>query len=345
MIQETIKYLENEIAQGHIPGAALAFVEKDNIKTFSLGYSQLIPNKVTNTKDTIYDLASLTKVIATTTLILQCLDKDYFSLDTKVKNILHDFPYQDITVEHLLLHTSGMVADDKRYKETTNKQEMRDFVYSLDTENTPNSKVEYSDFGFITLGFIIEHFLGDLNEAAQEYIFKPLNMNHTLFNPLEKYPEAQYAATEITEHRGVIIGDVHDGKAHIMGGVSGHAGLFSTINDVSLFVQSFLDQKHTVISNTSLSLLKECRTQGLNLRRTLGWFSDEPTTNMGLYYSTSCLFHTGFAGTSIYIDFVRGCGIVLLTNRVHPSRDNQYIFQIRNRVHDLLLKSYGLSTL
>ena len=126
--------------------------------------------------------------------------------------------------------------------------------------------------------------------------------------------------------------------------MSGNAGLFSTCSDLMNFVQMILNEGiykgNTVLSVTSIQLLKKCYTSTLNLRRTLGWFIDEESAPMGDYYSKTCLFHTGFTGTSVYIDFERECGIVFLTNRIHPSRDNENIFQVRNIIHNLLIRSY-----
>lgn len=339
-IKETVDYLNSVIEKGEIPGASLGVINKDGAKHVCMGYAQTYPCKVPLKEEQLYDLASLTKVVSTTTLALKCIEKGLFTLKTRLQEILPDFPHSDVTIEHILTHTSGICADDKKYKKCSSKKEIREFFFSKELSFVPGSKVEYSDFGYVALGFAIEELLGPLNEVAKEWIFAPLGMSHTLYRPTEQFDKEVCVPTELTENRGLIQGVVHDGKANILEGVSGNAGLFSTVTDLSKFVSMILNNGSTVLSKTSINLLKKCYTEKLNLRRTLGWFSNEPSASIGDYYSDIILFHTGFTGTSILIDLERECGIILLTNRIHPSRNNDNIAHIRNTVHNLLLKAY-----
>lgn len=335
------KYIQKCVDEGKIPGATFAYVTKDSFITDYVGYKQLLPSKITLEEGTMYDMASCTKVVCTTTLVLKLIEEGCFNLKTKVKDILPDFPFEEITIEHLLTHTSGMIPDDKNYKKCTCKEDMYAFIDSLPLAYPTGKDLQYSDFGYITLGRIIEYYKGDLEEYAKEIIFKPLGMEHTMFNAKGKGYEKYCVSEEIQDDRGgVIIGEAHDGKAFRMGGVSGNAGLFSTIDDISKFVQMLLNDGQDVLSPASIKLLETYRTEGMNTRRTLGWIADDPSASDGDYYSKTCLYHTGFTGTSIYVDFERKCGIVLLINAVHPKRGNPYTQEIRNNFHNIILSEY-----
>ena len=285
-------------------------------------------------------------MVSTTTCILQLLERGYFSLKSPVCEILPDFPYPQITIQHLLTHTSGFIPDDKAYKNYHGKEEMYEFIKSLPLDYETGTKVEYSDFGFILLGLIVEKLTEPLDQYAKKNIFQPLNMKDTGYNPVNKN---RCAPTEITAERGVIQGVCHDGKGYRMNGVSGNAGLFSTAEDLSHFVQMLLNDGSyngkQILKPDTVHLLQRSYTQNLNLSRTLGWMYNDPAASDGDYASTSCIYHTGFTGTSLYIDFIRQCGIILLTNRVHPTRNNPSIVSIRNCFHNAVLLSYDEANL
>lgn len=324
-----------------IPGAQYAFISNKNEEYGYYGYKQLVPSTLENNIDTLYDMASCTKVVVTTTLILKLIEDNKLSLDTKIKDILTDFPHQDINIQMCLTHTSGMVGDDKAYKSCKDKKEMYEFIKQLPLSYPCTTKVEYSDFGFIILGFIIEKLCGCIEEYAEKIIFRPLNMTNSIFNPYLKNRQEDCAAAELTDTRGLIKGIVHDGKAHILDGLSGNAGLFSNVKDLAKFTKMILNDGYPVLKKESVDLFKKCYTSNLNLHRTLGWCIACDEYACGKYYSDCAIFHTGFSGTSIYIDFVRSCAIILLTNRVHPTRgDVNYISNIRNKFHDAILMEY-----
>ncbi len=340
-LERSKKYIQKCVEENKIPGASFAYVTKDGFITDYVGYKQVQPNKIPLEEGTIYDMASCTKVVCTTTLILKLMEEGYFNLKTKVNTILPDFPFEEITVEHLLTHTSGMIPDDKNYRKCTSKEEMYAFVRSLPLVYKTGTDLQYSDFGYIALGEIIEQCKGDLEGYAKEVLFTPLGMKHTMFNAKEKGYLDQCVSEEIQDDRGgVIVGEAHDGKAFRMGGVSGNAGLFSTVEDISKFVQMLLNDGANVLSPATIKLLQTYRTEGMNTRRTLGWIADDPSASDGDYYSKTCLYHTGFTGTSVYVDFERQCGIVLLINAVHPKRGNPYTQEIRNNFHNIVLSEY-----
>lgn len=334
------EYVDSEL----IPCVAAGVTTLHDDGSIYMGNSSLLPEKVPLRNDAIFDLASVSKVVGTTTMTLQCIEKGFFSLKTKVSSIFSDFPYEDITIEHLLTHTSGICHDDKEYKKLKGKEGIRDLIFNKKLEYKPGTKVLYSDLGFVLLGFIIEHYVGNLDTYFDKNIAIPLRMHDTAYNPKDKCKLERCVPTEITQQRGVIKGVVHDGKSYLLGGISGNAGLFSTLEDLTNFTRMMLNngsfEEKKILSKASIKLLKKCYTSNLNERRTLGWAFDEKNMSFGDYYSDCCLYHTGFTGTSVYIDFKRNCSIILLTNRIHPTRDNNVIIEFRNQLHNVILSEF-----
>lgn len=343
-INEGKKILESFVETGELCGATFGFVTRDEYECDFAGYKSLLPEREENSVDTIYDLASLSKVVSTTILALKLIEDGCVSLRTKVSSIVPDFPYKDITVYNLMTHTSGLPADDKDYKSCKNREELYSFINKLKLNHDPGTYVEYSCFGYILLGRIIEHFKGDLDKYADEVLFKPLGMYNTMYNPKEKGKEAECAPTEVTAQRGCIKGEVHDGKAHIMGGVSGNAGVFSTVKDLCRFTAMILNdgefKGYRVLKRSTIDLLGRSYTEGLNSNRTLGWLFADKAVNAGDYTSDVSLFHTGFTGTAIYIDFIRECAVIILDNAIHPTRDNPKKEEIRNLFFNQVLLRY-----
>jgi len=324
---------EMTLAQ-RVPCIALGFLTSSSIDTWISGNRALVPQMEKLTEDTIFDMASLTKVIVTTTLILKLIEEGHLSLGTKVSAILPDFKHPEITVLHLLTHTSGLAADHKGYKDHCGKEALRSFIMELPLSELPNTKVIYTDFGFILLGFMIEVLMGPIDVCAKKYIFDPLEMKDSAYCPLDRN---RCAPTENSAQRGVIRGIVHDGKAFCLGGVSGNAGVFSTLKDTLSFAKSILTDDERLLKNTTKALLHHTYTASLDHQRTLGWYKHDDSCSFGTQASQDILYHTGFSGTSIYIDFERHLAIIVLTNRVHPNRDNEHIQPIRSMIHDLLM--------
>ena len=336
MIEKGKRVIEQAVDKGLIPGAAFGYLTDELEEYDFYGYASLIPEKKELSLDFLYDMASLSKVVVTTTLILKLIEEGYFALDICISDILKDMPFS-FTIKELLTHTSGLPGDDKKYRECKDKNEIYEFCRNLKLQNEPGKIVDYSDFGFIILGYVIERYKGNLETYAKEIIFDPLGMNNAMYNPALKGYRESCAPTELSEKRGLIQGEVHDGKAFIMGGVSGNAGLFCNVKDVGRFVRMILDGGQGILNRDSVSLFRRNYTENLNLNRTLGWCLASEDYANGHHYSNETLFHTGFSGTSIYIDLKQRIGIILLCNRVHPSRDNPYIVDIRNAFHDALL--------
>ncbi len=329
------KYVDKKV----LAGAAISFVTKDSIDEYYLGNKTFEKDSID--ENSLYDLASVTKPIATTVLILKLIEEGVITFEAKVSDIFEEFPFKDVTIMHLLTHTSGITADNKDYRKCKNKDELWQFMISLKQNNPTGSFVEYSCFGYITLGKIIDHFKVDVEQYAQEVIFKPLELDGLMYNAKEKGKQKDCVPSEITEERGEIRGIVHDGKANIIGGKAGNAGLFGNLKSVSKVAQMFLNngkyKDKQILKEETIELLKRPYTQDLNLSRTIGWIFAQEDESMGLHYSDCCLYHTGFTGTSVYIDYVREIAIVFLTNAAYPTRDEKMI-TIRREFHNSILE-------
>ncbi|MDD6230435.1 MAG: serine hydrolase [Lactimicrobium massiliense] len=344
MYEAAFTYLDHEIEAGHLPGASAVVVSGRGDVYYHGGWRMLVPEKRKTEADTLYDLASCTKVVATTTLVLQAMCEGLLSLGDPVCRYLPDFPHEEMTIRHLLTHTSGLPADDKAYRQCHGEKEMYAFICQLPLVYETGKDLVYSDFGFILLGMVLEKIYGcSLDVLAKKKIFDPLGMHDSGYCPQSAL---RCAATEMEADRGVIVGKVHDGKAWRLGGVSGNAGVFSNVQDLALFIRAMLDEHNGVIPASAIALLRNYRTEGYCQRRTLGWFADDAAhASFGDFASHDCLYHTGFAGASIYIDYARKMGIVLLTNRIHPSRNNAWIVEIRNHFHNAVLAAFDQEVL
>ncbi|WP_099303784.1 serine hydrolase domain-containing protein [Bacillus sp. Marseille-P3800] len=341
-MQEIQDYLQKEVANKSIPGAVLSVSKKGKtVFRESVGYASVYPEKKRMTTETIFDLASLTKVVVTLPLTLMLLDKQFLSLDTKVSRFVPSFQKEGkeaITIRHLLTHTSGLKAHHPFYKEERTSN-IPDKIASMPLLAFPGKRVIYSDLNFILLHHIIENVTKtDLPTFANEQLFTPLNMKQTSFSPTT----GSYASTEWDEStRQYLHGIVHDENARYFGGVSGHAGLFSTVEDLESFSemveQNGFYKGKQLISESLMKQSKQSKTEGLNERRGLGWMlKDYGYASCGERFTSFSYGHTGFTGTSMWFDPLDGLSVIFLTNRVHYGRENKEIIRIRAELHDLI---------
>jgi CubicO group peptidase (beta-lactamase class C family) len=331
-------YLEKAIEDGAFPGAVWGLITPDEEHFGFAGHAQILPGPREMRSDSIFDIASLTKVVATTTSIMILIENGELRLHDAVGSILPAEHLKNTTILQLLTHTSGLPASVKFYQTNHDRAGVTKDLYQVPLVNEPGTVVTYSDLNFMLLGLVIEKLSGSLEHFAHQYIFEPLDMNETCFNPSAERSE-RFVATEFREDRGFVSGEVHDGNAYAMGGVSGHAGLFSTVQDLGRFVRMVLNNGYhegrKIISVASLDLMRHCYTEQLTERRGLGWKLKNPGDAMGDLASEDALFHTGFTGTSLLVDQQRGLGVILLTNRIHPSRDNQKLLALRGSIHNI----------
>jgi CubicO group peptidase (beta-lactamase class C family) len=299
------------------------------------------------TAGTLYDLASLTKVVATTTMAMILFDEGRLDLDQPVRELLPGFQgpgKEAVTVRHLLTHSSGLPAVAPLYKEVQGRAAYLERIQAMDLVYPPGSRSEYSDLGIILLGAILEGAAGQPLEAfVRARVFGPLGMRDTLFRPPAGL-RPRIAPTEFDPWRGRLIqGEVHDENAFAMGGVAPHAGLFSTAGDLARFARMLLnggslDGRRTLSRQTVELFTRRAGIPGSD--RALGWDTKSAEgSSAGTLLSSRSFGHTGFTGTSIWIDPERQLFIILLTNRVHPTRENNLIREARPAVADAVVRA------
>ncbi len=316
--------IEKAIADGNIPGAVLV-VGHNGAVIYRKAYGEraLEPRRLPMTLDTVFDLASLTKVIATTTSVMQLVEQGKVRLNDPVAKYLPEFAQngkEDITVRQLLTHYSGLAPD----LDLTTAWEGKNTAYQLafvePPETTPGSGFVYSDINFITLGALVERVSGEtLDEYTARHIFVPLKMTRTRFLPPAVW-KTKIAPTQYDENEKMLWGVVHDPTARRMGGVAGHAGLFSTGDDLAKFAQALLNGGDGILSAVTVEKMTSPETPPASpVLRGFGWDIDSPfSSNRGDLLPVGSFGHTGFTGTSMWIDPTTQTYIILLTNSVHP---------------------------
>ena len=337
--------MERALAAKAFPGGVVA-VGRDgalvHLRAFGrLSYDADAPEVRT---DTIYDLASLTKVIITATVAMILVDEGRLDLGRPVSAFLPRFRgagKDKVTVENLLTHSSGLDWWEPLYKDTKGKQAYVEKVEAMELKYPPGTKSLYSDLGLILLGEILERVAGEpLDSFAQKRILEPLGMKDTRYRPgPDLLP--RIAPTEKDPWRGrVVRGEAHDENAFAMGGVAPHAGLFGTAPDLARFAQMLLNggvlEHKRIVSREVVEQFT--RQAGIpDSSRALGWDTPHPDSSAGDRLSPRSFGHTGFTGTSLWIDPERRLFVVLLTNRVHPSRENNAIRDVRRAVADAVV--------
>jgi serine-type D-Ala-D-Ala carboxypeptidase len=322
-------------------------------------YGQSDPRPVT--PETIYDLASLTKVIGLTTVCMLLVDEGKLDLDAPVQRYLPEFRGSGkdrVTIRHLLTHSSGLPAWRPLWREAHDRSSVLALVDTTPLDTVPGVRFEYSDLGAIALMQVVERITGKrIDRFLEERVFQPLGMTATRYLPPASWRD-RIAPTEddtAFRHR-VLLGEVHDENAGRMGGVSGHAGLFSNALDLSRFADWYLAQWGSA-ARTDLTCVNDdggcppkinratvrAFTSRQNLppgsSRAIGWDTPSQPSSAGTKLSALAFGHTGYTGTSIWFDPERDLFIILLTNRVHPTRANTKILQVRPRVADLVMQA------
>jgi CubicO group peptidase (beta-lactamase class C family) len=356
------------IEQGVFPGAVVLLGSEGRVRFHrAYGFKSLLPAESSMTRTTVFDLSSLTKPIATVTAVMQLVRDRKVDLDHAVCSVIPGFkdsPKDAITCRQLLNHSSGLPAWKAFYQDleqTTagasgTKDQARRYVWRrIDLEplvGEPGKSMLYSDLGFIVLGEIIERASGlRLDEFCRSSVFAPMGLESTFFvdllgrSRLGAQRFAEYAATEFCGRRQKVLrGEVHDDNAYAMGGVAGHAGLFSTALDIHRLVNFLSECYHgrnpTCMPGSIVREFLEHKTDIEGSTFALGW--DTPTvggSSSGQWFSRKTVGHLGFTGTSLWWDLERDIHVVLLTNRVHPSRHNDRIREFRPLAHDVIMEA------
>jgi CubicO group peptidase (beta-lactamase class C family) len=322
------------------------------------GYRILIPRKAPMQKDTIFDLASLTKPMATAVAVMVLIDHGKLDLDEPLETLLSQELPRDkkrLTPRWLLSHSAGLADWNSFYlglesiRPEERKQMLRKWIMDMPLVYPPGKGVLYSDLGFMVLEWIVEKKSGlPLPRFLDRHVYGPLHLGRTLFATRPTgFGEEAFAATEDCPWRKrVILGEVHDENAFVVGGYSGHAGLFGSAADVYRMVnhlwEHYVGARRDIFSPETVKRFFTRQNLVEESTFALGW--DTPSakgSSAGRYFSSKSVGHLGFTGTSVWMDLEKDILVVFLTNRIHPSRDNEKIRQFRPRLHDAIMEELG----
>jgi CubicO group peptidase (beta-lactamase class C family) len=349
-MNEIDKVVTSAIKDSAFPGAVL-LVAKDGMVAYHKAFGRMDYQRYSKSMqlNTIYDLASVTKVISTTSAVMKLVDEGKIRLENPVVSYLPQFGRNGkagISVYNLMVHNSGLPAWRKFYEFCNDPACVLDSVFATPLIYRTGDSTVYSDLGLITLGKIVEKVSGvSLDRYVDSLFFKPLGMNSTMYNPPQEL-WGNVAPTEVDTYwlkTGVAVcGRVHDENAAVLGGVSGHAGLFSTASDLAILLQMLLDGgtyggKH-YINESTIRLFTQRQSEKSS--RGIGWdMKSLKNSWAGSLMSNKTFLHTGFTGTSVAVDPERNLIVVFLTNRVNPSRTFQKIFDVRPKLHDAVVRA------
>jgi CubicO group peptidase (beta-lactamase class C family) len=350
--------VRHAIASGAFPAASIEVGSSERaLWRDATGRLTYDPDASPVDEHTIFDLASLTKVIATTTLVMRAVDEGRLSLDDRVSARIREWTGLDretVTIRDLLAHASGLTAYMPFFQNYTGRVEFQHAIAAMPLEYQPRSQSIYSDLGFMLLGFILEDvqpawpafkgspgaidpsrtFATQFHRLASFFTAEPLR-----FSPPRAW-RARTAPTEIDPWRGrLLVGEVHDENTWALGGAAGHAGLFGTAAAVGTFARAALRTiaGEPILADPATIRTFIAKTDVPGSSRALGWDTMLPSSSCGTRLSPTSIGHTGFTGTSLWIDWERDLYVVLLTNRVHPSRENEAIRRFRPQFHDAVM--------
>ena len=363
--------LENAIAARAFPACSLAVTLRGELIAHkALGRFTHDPASPTVATDSIFDLASVTKVVATTAMAMILHERGLLDLEAPVAAIVPEFAAHDprrceVTLRQLLAHSSGLPAYEKLYLRAKTRDELLQAGFATGLTAAPGTRAEYSDIGFIILGVALERLADEsLDTFCQREVFGPLAMTHTTFNPPKSWRDripptanesgadtlVRAAADPATKpasstFRGRIIqGEVQDENASVLGGVAGHAGVFSTAGDVAVFAHTMLNGGYPILRPDTVQLFTRRETTPAGTARALGWDTPSTPSQSGKYFSPRSVGHLGYTGTSLWIDPDRQVSIILLTNRTWPDCQNQAIKQVRPAFHDAVMEALEKKT-
>jgi CubicO group peptidase (beta-lactamase class C family) len=345
--------LRQAIADQAFPGAALA-VTRGGSLVASQGFGRFTYDDDASPiqPDTVFDLASLTKVVATTSVAMLLYERGQLPLDAPLARFLPDFvslapkhqqaAREAVTIRMLLAHSSGLPAYEKLFEFAPTRDDLIRAALTARLVTTPGTRADYSDIGFILLGEVLARQAGlELDLFARQEIFTPLGMAHTRFIPPPELKTAIPPTEDDQKFRKQIIqGEVNDENAYVMGGVAPHAGLFASATDLAIFAECMLRRGAPILKPETVKLFTHREASPPGTSRTLGWDTPSPTeSSSGRHFSPLSFGHLGFTGTSLWIDPARKLSVTLLTNRTWPDRASQAIRQVRPQVHDAIVEA------
>jgi serine-type D-Ala-D-Ala carboxypeptidase len=354
---EAFAVLDRAIAQRAFPAASVAVTFQGKLVALkALGRFTYEADSAPATTSSVFDLASVSKAVATTSMAMILYQRGLLDLETPVATVVPEFAAgdprrRDVTLHMLLSHSSGLPAYEKLFLRTNTKSELLGLAFTTPLAADPGARAEYSDIGFIVLGVVLERIADEvLDRFCQRELFGPLGMAHTAYNPPAGWHNSipPTADDRSFRHRAVQ-GEVQDENASVLGGVAGHAGLFATAEDLATFAHVLLHTGRTragaetagseaflpdTLGRDTLELFTRRQASPLGTSRALGWDTPSSPSQSGRYFSARSFGHLGYTGTSLWIDPHRELSITLLTNRTWPDCRSQAVKQVRPRFHD-----------
>jgi serine-type D-Ala-D-Ala carboxypeptidase len=344
------RILENAIFNHAFPAGAAAVTHRGKLVVLkAFGRFTYETGSTEVSTGSIFDLASVTKVVATTTMAMILYERGLLDLESPVVAVVpefrgHDLRRQEITFHQILAHSSGLPAYEKLFLRTRTRDELLRAAFATPLASEPGSRADYSDIGFIILGTALERIADEsLDRFCQREIFGPLGMTQTTFNPhaSRRAGMPPTADDQIFRHR-IIQGEVQDENASVLGGVAGHAGLFSTAQDLALFAHAVLSAGRPILRPETLALFTKRESVPLGTSRALGWDTPSIPSQAGKHFSPDSFGHLGYTGTSLWIDPIRQLSVILLTNRTWPDCANHAIKVVRPQFHDAVVEALEL---
>ncbi len=351
--------LRTAISQRAFPAASIAVTYANELVALkSFGHFRY-DEDIAPVPDTLFDLASLTKVVATTTIAMILYERGLLELEAPIIGTIPEFSSSsgvaadarrpNVTFRMLLAHSSGLPAYEKLFLKARSRDELLQMAFTTPLCANPGSRAEYSDIGFIILATALERIARErLDVFCQREIFGPLAMTNTLFNPpvnrrklIPPTTDERGGATGVhsTFRNRVIQGEVQDENAYVLGGVAGHAGLFASAEDIARFAQAMLREGTPIVRPETVALFTRRQAIPAGTSRALGWDTPSNPSQSGRHFGPRSFGHLGYTGTSLWIDPDRQLSITLLTNRTWPDCSNHAIKQIRPRFHDAIVEA------
>jgi serine-type D-Ala-D-Ala carboxypeptidase len=347
VFDRAFELLRTAISEHVFPCASVAVTHGEKLVCLkAMGHFTYEPDALEPTIATIFDLASVTKIVATTTMAMILHERGLLDLDLPLVNVVREFAggdsrRNDVTLCMLLAHSSGLPAYERLFLQAGTKRELLEAVFATPLATPPGTASEYSDLGFILLGVALERIAEEpLDRFCQREIFGPLGMTPTGFNPPARWrPSIPPTALDCSFRKRIIQGEVQDENASVLGGVAGHAGLFAPAGDLAIFAQAMLHGGCPIIRPETLTLFTQRQSSPKGTSRALGWDTPSSPSQSGKYFFPHSFGHLGYTGTSLWIDPDRQLSITLLTNRTWPDCSNEAIKQVRPKFHDAVIEA------
>jgi CubicO group peptidase (beta-lactamase class C family) len=348
---EAFAILQAAIDHHAFPAASVAITHRGKLAALkALGRFTYEAKSSAATHATVFDLASVSKVVATTSMAMILYERGRLDLGTPVAaivpeftatNLARDARRKDVTIQNLLAHSSGLPAYEKLFLDAKSKHELVHAALNTSLIAAPETRAEYSDIGFMILGLALERMAHEtIDQFCQREVFAPLGMSHTIFNPPHPWRlSIPPTANEHSFRKRIIQGEINDDNAAVLGGIAGHAGAFSAAEDMAIFGNVMVRGGRPLVQPETLARFTLRQSSPAGTSRALGWDTPSSPSQSGKYFSARSFGHLGYTGTSLWIDPDRDLSVTLLTNRTWPDASSQAIRQVRPHFHDAVMEA------